>query len=99
MSGRIVAAGHICLDITPVFLSKKEQSVEKLFKPGRLIEMQEVHINTGGSVANTGLALKVLKADVSLMGKIGNDEFGQIILHNLKKYDADKEVSWSIDFP
>lgn len=92
MSGRIVATGHICLDITPVFLSKKEQSVEKLFKPGRLIEMQEVHINTGGSVANTGLALKVLKADVSLMGKIGNDEFGQIILHNLKKYDADKEM-------
>lgn len=90
MNKKVISAGHICLDITPVFQTNSIQDIESIFKPGKLVELDDVHVSTGGSVANTGLAMKLLGADVSLMGKIGKDKFGDIICNILKKYDADK---------
>lgn len=86
---KAIAAGHICIDITPVFPEKKVSDVNKILSPGKLIQMEGVDIHTGGSVANTGLAMKILGTDVSLMGKVGNDELGALILDILKKYDAE----------
>lgn len=90
MSKKIIAAGHICLDITPVFPEGKIDKFEQILKPGRLLKMKEADVHTGGSVANTGLALKILGADVKLMGKIGDDDFGKIILEQLKEYQAEE---------
>lgn len=87
---KVIVAGHICLDITPIFPREKEERIGDVLKPGKLIEMDNVSVSTGGSVANTGLALKLLGADVSLMGKIGNDDFGKLILNILQKYDAEE---------
>ena len=64
-------AGHICLDITPVFPEKKVEAIEHFLTPGKLLHTKEAVVHTGGAVANTGLALKVLGANVSLVGKIG----------------------------
>jgi sugar/nucleoside kinase (ribokinase family) len=90
MRRKIIAAGHICLDITPVFPnSDKGFDISEVFVPGKLIHTKQAEVSTGGSVANTGLALKLLGADVLLMGKIGDDAFGAIIQKLLKKYDAD----------
>lgn len=89
---KVIAAGHICLDITPVFSGKELTRVEELLKPGKLIDVKNADVHTGGAVANTGLAMKILGADVSLMGKIGNDPFGHMVLNILKKYDADGEM-------
>ena len=86
MAGKIIVAGHICLDITPVFQSEKPQPLAQILTPGKLIHMRGVNINTGGAVANTGLALKILGADVELMGKVGDDAFGRIILERLDQY-------------
>lgn len=36
---KAIAAGHICLDITPAFKSKEEKSIKDLFRPGQLIAM------------------------------------------------------------
>lgn len=88
MSKKIIAAGHICIDITPVFPDKKIANISDVLKPGKLIEMGKAEVSTGGSVANTGLAMKVLGADVSLMGKLGKDEFGDMICGILDKYNA-----------
>ena len=63
MAGKIIVAGHICLDITPVFASGKTQPLASVLTPGKLVQMKDVNISTGGAVANTGLALKVLGAD------------------------------------
>ena len=52
--------------------------------------MKDVNINTGGAVANTGLALKLLGADVELMGKVGDDEFGRIVLDRLRAYGVEE---------
>lgn len=85
---KIIAAGHICIDITPLFGGGKCENVSDLLVPGKLIHVGAADIHTGGSVANTGLAMKILGADVSLMGKVGDDEFGRMILNILDQYDA-----------
>lgn len=86
----MIAAGHICLDITPVFGAGRVEKPEELLRPGELIQMQQADVHTGGSVANTGLAMKFLGAEVTLMGKIGDDAFGKIVLDVLRQHDADK---------
>ena len=88
MKKKVIAAGHICLDITPIFTSGKVDNLSDLLTPGKLIQMGNVDVHTGGSVANTGLAMKFLGANVSLMGKIGRDALGEMILNILKKYDV-----------
>lgn len=90
---KIISAGHICIDITPVFLTKKSFSnIGNLLEPGKLIHMKEADVHTGGSVANTGLALKILGANVKLMGKIGEDSFGTMVKGILDKYDAGEHL-------
>lgn len=84
MAEKIVVAGHICLDITPVFLSEKAQPLQEVLIPGKLVQMRDVNISTGGAVANTGLALRVLGADVRLMGKIGNENSEGLFLEDFK---------------
>lgn len=88
MKKKVIAAGHICLDITPVFQGKKVKKLSEILLPGSLIQMGEADVHTGGSVANTGLTMKILGADVTLMGKVGNDAFGELVCSMLEKYDA-----------
>jgi len=89
---KIVAAGHICLDITPAFPDYRVEKVGDIMVPGRLIQMGEADVHMGGSVANTGLGLKVLGADVSLMGKVGNDAFGKMVLAQLEEYGVHQNM-------
>lgn len=88
MKKKVIAAGHICLDITPVFQQEKVNHLSEILSPGKLIQMGVADVHTGGSVANTGLAMKILGADVTLMGKIGKDAFGAMVKNILKGYDA-----------
>ena len=86
---KIISAGHICLDIAPVFPSGKQYDrLSSLLIPGRLIQTEEADVHTGGSVGNTGLALKVLGCDVTLMGKVGDDSLGAMIRNILAGYGA-----------
>ena len=88
MKKKVIVAGNICLDITPMFPDRKVEKVTDIMLPGKLIEMGSADIHTGGAVANTGLAMKLLGADVSLVAKIGKDAFGDIISEILKKYNT-----------
>lgn len=71
---KIIAAGHICLDITPAFTSCGAE-----LEPGKLIRVGKANISTGGSAANTGLGIKKLGGEVRIIGKIGSDEFGDMV--------------------
>lgn len=88
MKKKVIAAGHICLDITPIFPGKKNKLLTDVLAPGKLINVGEADVHTGGSVANTGLGMKILGADVTLMGKVGDDAFGTMVQNILDKYDA-----------
>ena len=79
MREKVMAAGHLCLDITPRFGVSEGLDIGRVFSPGRLTNVREAVISTGGSVSNTGLAVAKLGCDVLLNGKIGDDAFGDII--------------------
>ena len=82
---KAIVAGHCCLDITPV-IPDNGLSVGELFAPGKLTGISGVQIHTGGSCTNTGLAMKVLGADVTLMGKVGRDEFGDLVKEIIRRH-------------
>ncbi len=77
-----VVAGHICLDIIPTLVG---DSI--VLAPGRLIEAGKAILATGGPVSNTGLALHKLGITTRLMGKVGDDLFGQAILSIIESYE------------
>jgi len=84
-----VAAGHICLDLTPGFASQSGKNISEILSPGKLTKVSGIALSTGGAVANTGMALSVLGIDTQLMGKIGDDYFGGIILRILKENNTE----------
>ena len=102
--GKVISAGHICLDITPVFPERSGYGqISELLVPGKLIRMEAASVHTGGSVANTGLALKLLGNDVTLLGKIGSDALGSLVQSILAGYgagglitDPDSSTSYSV---
>lgn len=89
MSKKVIVAGHVCVDITPVFPAyQKVEKASDVLVPGKLVQMDGIDIHTGGAVSNTGLAMKILGADVCLMGKTGKDELGTILKNIFEGYDA-----------
>lgn len=88
MSKKVIVAGHICLDITPEIKGQPEGHIQDFLSPGKLINVGAADIHTGGVVANTGLAMKFLGADVRLLGKTGNDSFGGMVESILKSHNA-----------
>jgi len=78
-----IVAGHICLDIIPTLTGNTP------FTPGRLIEAGKALLATGGPVSNTGLALHKLGVKTRLMGKVGNDLFGQAILQIIRTHEPE----------
>ena len=85
---KAVVAGHICLDITPAIPPQRSTHIQDILTPGKLLSVGNADIHTGGAVANTGLAMKILGADVTLAGKIGDDEFGDMVTVIMDKYGA-----------
>ena len=78
---KVIVAGHSCLDLTPIFPpgTKEVANPGELLAPGKLVQMEGVAINGGGAVSNTGIAMKLLGADVSLLTKTGTDTFGKVL--------------------
>ena len=81
-----VVAGHICLDIVPSLAESAQQKYEDMFLPGSLMQIGPVTLSTGGPVSNTGLALHRLGINTRLMGKVGDDLFGQSIRQIVASY-------------
>ncbi|MDO5444887.1 MAG: carbohydrate kinase family protein [Eubacteriales bacterium] len=86
---KVIVAGHVALDLTPVIPpERKYNSVSEFLIPGILVDVGKVQFSVGGAVSNTGLAMKKLGADVSLMGKIGDDDLGKIVQRKYAEYGA-----------
>jgi len=79
-----VVAGHICLDIIPHL---PPLDLYNSLKPGALIEIGAAVLSTGGPVSNTGRNLHTLGVKTRLMGKVGDDAFGHIILDLIRAQD------------
>lgn len=53
--------------------------------PGRLVLVDEMSLHTGGCAVNAATALARLGLPVEVIGKVGNDPFGDFILNALKE--------------
>lgn len=82
-----IVCGHLCLDVLPDLSNVSIGQFSSTFAPGRLLEVGAVSFSTGGPVSNVGLALHKLGARVQLMGKVGDDLFGQAIRQGIARYD------------
>src|SRR5258708_6794109 len=82
----IIVSGHICLDLIP---QMEHVASQALAMPGLLLEVGQLDNATGGTVANTGLALYRLGVKVGLMASVGDDLIGEAIIKNLKQRDPD----------
>jgi sugar/nucleoside kinase (ribokinase family) len=94
---KAIVAGHICIDITPIFPDEKRLPLPVLLSPGKLVQMGKADIHTGGAVANTGIAMKLFGSDVRLIAKIGKDEFGLIVKDKLSHYRLSENLIVSDD--
>jgi ribokinase len=73
--GRIVVVGSLNVDLVA--------SVPKLPAPGETVTAVRFEIHEGGKGANQAVAASRLGADVSMVGMVGDDTYGQILLKGL----------------
>ena len=92
-----VVAGHICLDVIPDLTTIPQGEFERLFLPGRLLEVGPVTLSTGGAVSNPGLALNKLGIRTQLMGKVGDDLFGRAVGQIVGSYGPDLADGMVVD--
>lgn len=83
---QVVVAGHICLDLIPSFENRGGDLASYLI-PGKLNDVGAAVVATGGAVSNTGQSLHRLGVPTLLMGKTGDDPFGQVIRELLRDLD------------
>ena len=102
---KVKVAAHLCLDITPKFVGGEKPDLGAVFSPGKLTTVEEAVLSVGGPVANTGLAMAKLGADVVLNGKVGEDTFGEVIRKQVGekraaafKVVSDQNTSYTIVF-
>ena len=79
----IIVAGHCCLDIIPSFASTADGELH----PGKLVDVGPALLAPGGTVSNVGLSLSRLGAPVRMVGKVGDDHFGRILLALYRERD------------
>lgn len=89
----VVVAGHICVDVIPEFPEGLGEKLSQILVPGKLVNVGNAAVSTGGAVSNTGLALQRIGQNVALMGKVGDDFFGKAVLQLLRPYGAEKGMS------
>lgn len=88
----VMAAGHVCFDIIPKFMDGGAGSIRDVLLPGKLINIGNYTLSTGGPVSNTGIGLKKLGHSVCFCASIGDDEFGKLTETFLKKYGNSEAI-------
>jgi len=61
-------------------------------QPGETISGEDLRVIPGGKGANQAVAAARLGANVSLLGRVGNDNFGDFLLENLKQNRVDSSL-------
>jgi sugar/nucleoside kinase (ribokinase family) len=85
----IVSAGHTCLDIIPAFtLDGEAESLTDVLVPGKMINMGPCVVVGGGPVTNAGVSIRRLGVKTELIGKIGDDDFGRMVLQWYEQHEG-----------
>jgi sugar/nucleoside kinase (ribokinase family) len=82
----VAVAGQLCLDIIPSIPESGVKKFGELFKPGKLTNVGAAKLSTGGPVSNAGIALEKLGVSTVFIARIGDDEFGKMVLKLLQDF-------------
>ena len=85
----VVVAGHVCVDLIPALPPLPDGFS---YAPGTLLEVGPATVSTGGCVPNTGLALHRLGTRARLIGRVGDDPFGDVVRRNLAEDGLDGAI-------
>ena len=77
-------AGCYSVDICPRFSATGEDFGE-IIKPGAITSVTGNDVFPGGSAPNTGLAMKIFGVEPIYLGKIGDDNFGNMLMSMMEK--------------
>ncbi|MGQ9553744.1 MAG: carbohydrate kinase family protein [Anaerolineae bacterium] len=80
--GRVVCLGIMVADVVA-------RPVIDLPERGRLTLVDQMELHTGGCAVNTGISLAKIGVDVSVLGAVGADGFGDFVISELEKYKVD----------
>jgi sugar/nucleoside kinase (ribokinase family) len=85
----IVAAGHTCLDLIPAFtIEGKVDKMTDVLVPGKMINMGQCVVVGGGPVTNAGVSIRRLGVKTELIGKVGDDDFGNQIIRWYEEHEG-----------
>ena len=77
----VVVLGSINMDVVV--------TASRLPAPGETIAGDELHVTPGGKGANQAVAASRLGAEVRMVGRVGTDAFGPMLLGGLESYGVD----------
>ena len=78
------------MDLAPAFPpSGSAVPLGQLLRPGKLVEVGPLDITPGGVVPNTGLAMSAFGNRVALVGVVGDDRLGDLLLGMLAGHGAE----------
>jgi sugar/nucleoside kinase (ribokinase family) len=80
----VMIAGHLCIDIIPRFPDTGARQISEILRPGKLVNVEDAAISTGGPVSNTGINMKVLGNSVCFCARVGDDELGKLTIDMLR---------------
>ena len=63
--------------------------IDRIPEEDRLALFERMELHIGGCAANTGIALSKLGAKVKVVGKVGADAFGDLVVNTLREADID----------
>lgn len=90
---RILLSGSIVLDIIPVFNTECKRTLAQIFAQGKANDMNGTYFYIGGQCGNSGLGMKKLGADVTVVSQVGIDLAGRIIQDLLKEQNIQNKIT------
>ncbi|HEY7212316.1 MAG TPA: ribokinase [Bryobacteraceae bacterium] len=81
MKPRIVVVGSLNADLV--------QRIDRLPRPGETLTGSELRIISGGKGANQAYAASLLGGRVSMLGQVGSDAFGPLLIASLERAGVD----------
>lgn len=86
---KAIVAGPVYLHLTADPFSKSIALFNTPLQPERIVEMEDVLFGVGGKAAATGLALHRLGVPTHLVGKVGDDRCGEVVLNQIRETSPD----------
>ncbi|MGC8777586.1 MAG: carbohydrate kinase family protein [Candidatus Caldatribacteriaceae bacterium] len=63
--------------------------IDRFPEKGKLMLVPEMELHVGGCAHNTGVVLRKLGEEVVVVGKVGKDDLGEVIIRSLERHGVD----------